>query len=102
VPVRRLGWIILCLVLVLLLFVILSVTLGWGGSSLWLILGAAAVLLVMSFLLLRESKREQNDFRNTQSMEGGAAEPNEGESPINLPPDAAAPIKEGDELARTD
>ena len=101
VRVRRLGWIILFMVLALVLFVIVGVALGWGGS-LWPILGAAAALLLVSFLLLRESKREQSDFLNAQSVEGGAAEPSEGENPINPPPNAAAPMKEGDELARTD
>ena len=90
VPVRRLGWIILFLVLALLLFVIVGVALGWG-SSLWPILGAAGVLLVVSYLLLRESKREQSDFLQAQSMEGGATEPSEGENLINPPPNAAAP-----------
>jgi hypothetical protein len=90
VPVRRLGWIILFLVLALLLFVIVGVALGWG-SSLWPILGAAGVLLVVSYLLLRESKREQSDFLQAQSMEGGATEPSEGENLINPLPNAAAP-----------
>lgn len=90
VLVRRLGWIVLFLVLALVLFVIVGVALGWGGNSLWPILGAAVVLLVVSFLLLRESKREQSDFANVQLMEGGATESSEGESPIHPPLDAAA------------